>query len=247
MTRIAIITDLHLRIGEKFNEIDTVQNFHNVISDIRKWEVDHIIVTGDISAREPRKEDCDLLKTTLDNEKVPYDIIVGNHDDSEIMRGVFYPDYIFKGSEKELYYKKRIGERTFIFLDSKKGSVSESQLLWLEKTLVECDDLPFIFIHYPPLSTRIPFMEKYHFFKDEESIQKILRKFDFPIHIFSGHHHVEKLVQEDNLTLHVTPSCIQQLDQQSLEFKNDHFIPGYRIVDYDSFSVRSTVRYLFPD
>ena len=77
-----------------------------------------------------------------------------------------------------------------------------------------------------------------------EPVQKIFFDHDANVHIFCGHYHVEKTIRLKNITVHITPSCFFQIDQESAEFKVDHHRIGYREIVLDNQMLSSTVRYL---
>ena len=62
-----------------------------------------------------------------------------------------------------------------------------------------------IFLHFP---IEEPFESHSHRITNKDAVNKILAKYSMPIAIFSGHYHVTRIMQKDNI-LHVsTPSMI---------------------------------------
>jgi Icc protein len=241
LNRIAFITDLHLVLEGLANQIDTKANFLKLARSIGEWDIDHIICGGDLSFKEPRLEDVLFVKDILDQSKISYDVIRGNHDSSEDFQAVF--GYQIEG--QEIYFERIIAGRQCIFLDTKQGSISDRQCDWLQ-TVIEKDLNPLIFMHYPPVETGIRFMDTKHEFKDKEKVLDILSSAKKTLDIFCGHCHAERFIQYRNLNIHITPSAIMQVDERSEDFKIYHKFVGYRIIEYDNESnIRTFVKYLF--
>jgi Icc-related predicted phosphoesterase len=241
LNRIAFITDLHIDQKNLAYGKDTVKNLKDLVISLQGWDLDHIVCGGDISLKEPRISDCKFLKENLDPTEVPYDVIKGNHDDSDDISDVF--NYINR--DGEIYYDKVIGGKHCIFLDTNQGSISDEQCEWLGQKL-KLKDTPFIFMHYPPIETGILFMDHRHQFRDQTKVLDILSATDKTLHIFCGHCHAERFIQTANLNIHITPSAIQQIDERFQEYTPYHNHVGYRIIEFDNGGfLRTFVKYLF--
>ena len=113
--KIVQVTDLHIdRENESPYEIDVRRNFKRVLNAIRRLKPGHIVVSGDLCYNVGETEIYDWIKGQLDRIKIPYDIIAGNHDDSKMMAEAFNLKHLM--NDDELYYAKKLGKATCIFL-----------------------------------------------------------------------------------------------------------------------------------
>ena len=240
--KIIQITDLHIdEEGSYPFDIDVRKNFLRILTHIKRQKADHLVVSGDLCYREPVEEIKQWIKEVLDFSDLEYSIIAGNHDDSTMMAEVFNMKHLL--NEGELYYAKKIGKETVLFLDSARGSISKKQSNWLQRQLKNATEDVIIFMHHPPMKAGVPFMDTRYPMQQLEKVQQIF--FDHPanVHVFCGHYHLEKTLRLKNITVHITPSCFFQLDHHSLEFKVDHHRIGYREIQLDNQILMSTVKY----
>lgn len=246
MFRIALIADIHLKIGEKINDVDTQSNLHNVLAQIKRWKVDHIIIAGDLSAKEPYIGDCHYVAKEIGKLAIPFSIIRGNHDESDHISKAFELTHYYNKNSQELYYEKSIGERPFLFLDTKRGTISSEQMDWLKDKLDKSEEInPVIIMHYPPVKVSVPYMDRNHSFDDSAKFLNLLEAYKQPINIFCGHAHVEKSIQFRNLNIFITPSLLTQIDQQSETFKVDHKHIAFRSIEIEGDNLWTSVHYLF--
>ncbi len=88
--RIIHLTDLHIgKAGEDTRGVDVRANFQTLLASIRPLKPDHIIITGDLCYREGNLDIYRWIKLQLDHNKIPYDVIAGNHDDSALLAVAF--------------------------------------------------------------------------------------------------------------------------------------------------------------
>jgi Icc protein len=238
---IAFITDLHLpSLGEKARGVDTYHHFHMVLDDLRGFPINHIIIGGDLSFKAPESAVNEYVKFHLQQLEIPYDILPGNHDSIEQLRSSFkYP----AGLQKELYYVKQIQGEKIIFLDSSQKKLGQDQLSFLESELISNPEIRHIMVHHPIIKAHVPYMDNHHALEDMEEIQEVLHKFNHLFHIFSGHYHVEKTICHKNIIQHITPSLFIQINQESEEFKIEHKVPGYRVIEMVGESLYTGIKY----
>ena len=246
MHKVGFITDLHIGEDGKAFEVNTLQNFDLLLSEIQKWKLDHLIIGGDLCFRNPVRKVYTIIHEKLEATKIPYSVIVGNHDDCEMLVDGFHLSAYYHPETNELYFIKKIGSRVFIFLDTKKGTISEVQLSWLEKELeLLKESKPVIIMHYPPVLGGVPHMDSNYFLENKDEVVRVLAKYPGNLLVFTGHYHVEKSINFSNLQVFITPSCFVQIDQQEAEFKPDHHRPAYRIIDFfDDGTLHTSVHYL---
>lgn len=241
--RIVQITDLHVgHEGQDTQGVDVRANFLKVRDAVQSLNPDHLVISGDLCFTNGEKPVYNWIKPHLDDLKIPYDIISGNHDDSVILAQAFGLEGLL--NNKELYFHKRLGNKEVLFMDTSIGVVSEVQLTWLKDKLDNLNQDVVIFMHHPPLFAGVPFMDINHSLRNKEAVQEILFDYKHCITIFTGHYHVEKTICKKNVVVHITPSCFFQIDQYSESFKVDHHRIGLREIFYEDGTIMSTVRYL---
>ena len=241
--RIVQITDLHVgQEGQETQGVDVRANFLKVRDAVQSLNPDYLIISGDLCFDNGEIPVYNWIKPHLDNLKIPYDIISGNHDDSVMLAEAFGLEAFL--DNKELFFHKRLGHKEVLFLDTSIGIVSEKQLKWLKTKLDSLNQDVIIFMHHPPLYAGVPFMDANHSLQNKPAVQEILFDYEHCITIFTGHYHVEKTICKRNVVVHITPSCFFQIDQHSEKFKVDHHRIGLREISYENGSIMSTVRYL---
>ena len=240
--KIIQITDLHIDKETEFPyDIDVRKNFKRILRAARQLKADHLVVTGDLCFDVGEKKIYEWIKEQLDLCRIPYDIIGGNHDDSPMMAEIFGLNHLM--NEDELYFAKKIGKSTCIFLDSAKGFHSDQQLKWLKRQLNNANENIIIFTHHPPVKAGVPFMDNKYPLQNIPEIQKILFSHRGFLNIFCGHYHVEKTIQLQNILVQITPSCFFQIDQNYEDFKVDHHSIAYRLIDTSNGSLKTSLKY----
>lgn len=241
--RIIQITDLHIgQEGEDTFGIDVRQNLLNILELVKEMQPDHLIVSGDLCFQDPAESIYEWVKEQLDAVAIPYDLLSGNHDHPGMMAAVFGKEELLKNGE--LYFSRQLGNQPLLCLDTTTGVVSDTQLSWLEERLSEQTDDSLLFMHHPPMLSRVPHMDRKYALHNREELQKVLFEFDFTIHVFSGHYHVDKTVFLKNILLYITPACFFQIDQHKEEFQVDHHRPGLREIVLEDRKILTTVKYV---
>lgn len=218
--RIALITDLHISLEEKYPfEIDTLYNFHKVINSIDNKVYCHIIVAGDLCFRKVDSEVYKRVFLTLNGTGIPFSVVPGNHDNSEAMAKVFG----LNTRVNEIYYKKIICGKEFLFLDTSRGEMSERQWDWFEQEIMRfknSDSNIFIVMHHPPMYGDSPHMDNAFGFKQIDVFKKIIREYSNKnkIYVFCGHYHIERYLSFENIHVFITPSLFVQIDPKSEKF-----------------------------
>ncbi|MFQ5447482.1 MAG: metallophosphoesterase family protein [Saprospiraceae bacterium] len=242
--KIIQITDLHIsNEGEDTFGVDVRQNFQDVLFKIKAFPPDFIVLSGDICYDSGDRLIYQWVKSQLDHAGLPYAVIGGNHDDAKTMAGAFQVEHLLKG--EELYFKRTIGQHPVLFLETSKGLVSPTQLIWLEAELRRLTRDAVIFMHHPPLPGGVPHMDTLYPLQNMGEVQEVFFNFPHHISVFCGHYHVEKVLCKRNLTVHITPSTYFQMDWHTENFSVDHLRPGFREIDIRPDGVvDSTVVYL---
>jgi len=240
--RIIQITDLHIgQEGEETFGVDVRTNFLNILAEAKFLNPDYLVVTGDLCYDKGDVAIYQWIKARLDKTELPYQVIGGNHDDVEMMREVFAMDHVV--SKKGLYYAMKLGKQTCLFMDSSTGKHSKEQLKWLQRQVYNSEGDLVIFTHHPPVMAGVKFMDNKYALQDMDQIQPLLLEYKDRIQLFCGHYHVDKSIHFQNLTVHITPSCYIQIQQDTDDFLPDHYQIALRIIDCTHEMIQTTVRY----
>lgn len=243
--KIAQITDIH--IGPDLSpvkEIDVRKNFLELLLLANNYGYDALLLTGDLCFQNPIPSTYDWIREVIEARvETPYYVIPGNHDDSVLLANSF--NVSDKLHEKELYYTCNVGEKTLICMDSGIGKVSQAQKDWLKETMKSSNKEPLlVFMHHPPIHGLVPHMDSGYALQDREEIMDILQASDKLVHVFCGHYHVDKIIQQGKVTVHITPSGFIQIDQRHEAFNIDHLQPGFRMIELRDNRLYSQVHYV---
>lgn len=206
-TSYKLLTKSALLLDDAINQVNNTPN------------IDFVMFTGDMINRPKENELLSFIKHA-NLLSMPWYVVFGNHDIShsgtlnkkryfDILNGhstsfCFNTPY-YSFSPKKGY--KVIGLDTIIdYKLTSQGEVSEEQLNWLKKELDDSKgDVVLIFTHVPIIE---PFPSENHRLKNGYELKLLLKKYDNPIIICSGHYHAAKIFQEDNILYINTPSLV---------------------------------------
>jgi Icc protein len=228
--KIIQLTDLHLgREGEDTRGIDVRANFLKALEIIGGYKPDCLVISGDICYRAPELPIYEWFFDQMKDYPIPWEVIPGNHDDVGMMKQVFDLDGDIKTDG--LYFSRNIAGEQILFLDTTPATMESPQLNWLKKQLENNPKDLIIFMHHPPLTGGVPYMDNNHAFKTSKKVQEILFRHPRNLTIFTGHYHVEKTLRIKNVEVNITPSTFFQISQESVEFAVDHQRPGFRVIE----------------
>jgi len=165
---IAQISDLHIkRPGAlAYRRVDTAAYLSRCVERLNALAPapDAIIITGDlVDQGEP--EQYEHLKSLLAPLKIPYYLLVGNHDDRTALRATFIDHKELHTNSEFIQYTVDIGPLRLIALDSmvpgqSAGLLCDARLAWLEAQLQTAHDKPVIVaLHHPPFVSGIGHMD----------------------------------------------------------------------------------------
>jgi len=240
--RLLLINDLHIaKPGEFTHGVNVRENFINILEKIRGIPADLLVINGDLCFSVGEQEIYNWIKEQLSS--LPFDVAVtsGNHDDPVLLAAAFGKQAHLR--EEEFYYYEKFQDQHLIFLDTTKGTISRQQLTWLEEQLNTIPFEAFIFMHHPPVKVGVPYMDDQHSLRNMSDVQEVLLNFSGNAYVFSGHYHVEKVVQLENITLMVTPSCFFQINQFEEKFAVDHYDIAFRDIVWQDGQLRTAVHY----
>jgi 3',5'-cyclic-AMP phosphodiesterase len=219
MTKIAFLTDQHISLTQDNPFlIDTKVNFLALWNHVKSQNVDAVFFGGDFCYEKGDKEVYQWFFDHLTTAPFPCYLIPGNHDDSSLMSSVFKGYHVDK--ESEMYYKKVIRDIPFLFLDTSKGYMGESQWLWLTQEMEKTNDRRmYIVMHHPPVFAGSMHMDSLYAFKETDRFIKLARAHkDKLLTVFSGHYHLDRMVTFENISLYITPSSYINIDPDAPGF-----------------------------
>ena len=194
---IAQLSDIHLRMdGRTFNNAaDTHETLSLCLRHVVKQElgVDLLLVTGDL-ADYPDPRAYSYIREKLDQIKLPYLIIPGNHDDRLMVYEVFKDLGYYPNDHSFIHFVSDDYPLRFIALDTLDpatggAKMCETRLNWIYSRLKEQQNKPtIIFMHHTPFLTRMPFDSK-HAFPGAGELEAIVTQFRNVQGVFCGHLH----------------------------------------------------------
>ena len=181
--------------------------------------LDFVFFTGDL-IDVPYEKNLLMFFEHANKLKYPYYTVPGNHD---ICVGGYLNKALFVElmQKNNKYYKFNKTYYSFtpkagfkvIALDpiidnriTANGELPQEQLDFLDKELASAgNNTILIFMHVP---LKQPFSSDSHRLLNAEAMYKILKQYNNPIGIFTGHYHVTKVIQQNNIVHVSTPSLI---------------------------------------
>ena len=196
---IAQISDLHIRQPGQlaYRRVDTAPFLVRCIERLNTWvqPITAVLITGDlVDAGDP--QEYAHLRTLLAALKIPYYLMVGNHDRRVPLRDTF-PDatYLFESRNRFIQYRVELGSKAnplhLIALDSldesrSGGRLCSTRLAWLAQALEDSQGAPTIVaLHHPPFRTGIGHMDDAIL---DAGDSRLLAK------LISGHPNVERVL-----------------------------------------------------
>lgn len=196
--KIIHVTDPHVRpTGETILGIDTAARLAAVVADIdaRHADADLVVVTGDLThSGEPAA--YARLRSLLEPLRVPYRLLLGNHDARAAFRQAFpeHPTDAHGFVQSVLDAPGRIGR--LLFLDTLEegcigGRLCAQRLDWLARQLDQAGDRPVtIFQHHPPHDLGAPHFKAICLADPQAYLALLAAHRGSVRHIFLGHVHL---------------------------------------------------------
>jgi len=223
--RFAQVSDAHLSDRIQDTPYKALTSSARLLRDAIKQinfqnNLDFVVFTGDNVDKATDINYMNFFKLA-NSIKFPYYTVLGNHDISRESEDVTKEKYILYANshnknfsfDKPYYSFSPKPDYKVIILDmsidnevSANGFIDKEQLIWLDSELKDSKDkVVVIFQHFPAIE---PFASEHHKLKNADEYLNVIKKYNMPMAIFSGHYHTTKIVREDNV-LHVsTPSLV---------------------------------------
>ncbi len=243
--KIIILTDLHLVAPQQLTDqgYDVNAQFHKIIAHLNTIDFDRIIILGDICYREGEYEIYDWFFDEIEKLNKPYDLIAGNHDNPEMIIKILEQETA-DTYDKKIFYAKELAGKPCLFLDTSDYTVSDKQVEWLKNKLLENHNDLLIFMHHPPCSAGVPYMDTKYFLQNRRDIKLLLKNQDYTIDVFCGHYHVDKDLVFENVNIHICPSPFFFIDQSTLEFNIEKQVACFKLLEIDNEDIRLQSIYL---
>lgn len=235
--RVAIVTDLHIDNKDKMNfGIDAKSNLLLLLEDIKKQQIQHLIILGDLCNMDPKIYIYKWIKDQLNKYNFTFNIIPGNHDDPLMLKEVF-------GLKNSFFSMKEWG-RKVLFLNTSNNSLPIEQLDWIKNELELCDKEVIIFMHHPPTLLNCNMMDSNYPLQNIDQTQELFMNLGKELTVFCGHYHDEVEFQYNNQHIFLTPSNVFQIDEVIQEFTIKTFNPGWRFVEFKKDIIKTKVNYI---
>lgn len=194
MQKILQITDCHLvPKGETIFGSDPQQRLAAAVVDINRNHADATlcVLTGDLTHHGDPAAYA-LLRETLSELAVPYQLLVGNHDDRSHLVAAF-PEQGRDPNDFIQSFRDTPAGR-LVFLDTvdpgvHTGLYCAPRQEWLAEVLAQASDRPvYLFMHHPPFEIAFPKLDQYVMTNGDE-FAKVIEIHPNVRHIFFGHVH----------------------------------------------------------
>lgn len=211
MVKFGVFADLHyakdLTIGKRECGL-SLMRLKNIADDFNKRDLDFCICLGDIiTSVQDFDTDIGNIKAVSDgfnDFKMPYHIILGNHDLEAMSKSDFYT--AFEKNQFCSYYSFSIENTKFIVLDANynednsdysrgnynwtESYIDLEQMQWLENELDSCTDENIVIFTHQNLDHRFNNGKlDACVIKNYKDVEQVLEKSDRRIMVIQGHYH----------------------------------------------------------
>lgn len=193
------ITDLHIKRAGRlaYRRVDTAAYLSRCIERINALTPlpDAVVITGDL-VDFGDVDEYNYLKSLLAPMRVPYYLVIGNHDGREALRTVFADHAYLQQGGGFIQYAMDLGPLRLIALDTQhppygSGRLCQARLAWLAARLDEApQQATVIVMHHPPFHTGIGHMDKIDLPADDvRQLAEIVRRHPQVERLLCGHLH----------------------------------------------------------
>lgn len=226
MYTIAFLSDLHLTPErEPAHNTDTWKNFELVLNHSLNGSPDLIVLCGDLCYRDGNQTTYRHIQKIMDTTGIPWLTIAGNHDDPKLMASVFNRETFGPG-----YFTRQAGPVLLAFLDTSSTGLPRDQVHKLAQTCSN-EQKPVVVMHHPPVKGGACYMDKKYPLGNLHSVQQELDELGITT-IFSGHHHLGKIIQNNNIQVIFVPSTWYQMNATTATFTPGEPVAGYCMAEF---------------
>lgn len=240
--KILQLTDLHIlpHTGDTMLGIDTERYFQQTLKHAHATHgrFDLILLTGDLG-QDPCADSYRRICQHLHTYHTPCICLPGNHDDRELMEAELNDDLV--SCRKHL----KLSTWQIIALNSQKigspaGILSQEELAFLERTLIEHDLPALLAVHHHCVASQSSWMDTMQIENGNELLA-IAERFPQVKAITFGHLHQELQTSHKGIPVFATPASCFQFKPYATEFELDTLPPGYRVFElFDSGRLQSS-------
>lgn len=190
------MTDIHVcPDGETVVNLDPEQRLLQGINSVNASHSDAslCVITGDLVDR-GEIEAYRVLRRCLAELRVPWRLLLGNHDNRDNFRDVF-PEAPIDPSGY-IQSVEDIGDLRVIFLDTLdsggrgSGILCQDRMRWLTRSLEEAGDRRvLLFMHHPPKSVRVKWFENI-LLSTSDAFMSLIAEYPSIMHVAFGHLHL---------------------------------------------------------
>lgn len=161
--RLAVCSDLHFMAwAETLEPVDWVPGLYHALHDIMEQNPDAVVINGDLTNGKVR--DYELAMRAISHFiHVPIYYTMGNHEyygyyeDKPYSWALARKRFLHFTGQSSIYFEKRIGNTTLIFLSPEgyhpdfhdSAWLSPAQLGWFAERLAKADKPVLVFLHQP--------------------------------------------------------------------------------------------------
>ena len=216
-------TDLHLP-GPQDDpaDIDGWARWQRYLDFFQKHPAQLYVNTGDCCRNRPHSSIYKAMVTKLLNADLDHCLLPGNHDEPEQMKALLPQTFV------ETTFQ-RIGDWQVVFINTSSGILQPSALQEIQQALQQAKFPYLIFMHHPPLFAGSPHMDRKYPLQNIKDVWPVFRSSPVPVHIFCGHYHMNRVIEEGNCSVYITASpywnidpafeSLQKVDFESLAFR----------------------------
>ena len=238
---IAQISDLHIKAEGNlaYGIVDTAQMLRECVASIMRQNPlpDFVVVTGDM-VDYGRKNEYDLLKELLAPLDMPLYVVVGNHDERQLLREAFSgPGFEYLEQFDEfVQYAVDLGGLRLLALDTGvpmegRGTLCAKRLAWLNERLGEDVSPTLIAMHHPPFLTGIAHMDAIGL-EGSAELEDIISRHSHVERLLCGHLHRSIQCRFGGTVASTCPSPAHQVAFDLRADGPDRFVmepPGYQL------------------
>ena len=230
--RIVQISDTHLdENNEASFDVDVWAHYTRSLDYIKEIKADYVVHTGDLVLDTGSIDIYKRVKSSLDNLSIPYNVLSGNHDDTQMLTSVFCEN----NTVSSYYYRRELDDTYHtIYLDSSRAKFSKDQWDFFDASLNSATKPIIIFMHHPPIYAGVKFLDNRHAFIEQEEFIDLINKHQKHVTVFCGHYHHPAEVSTPLIQVYVCPSTYfhLQADQDNFELLDTR--PGLRYIELKS-------------
>jgi 3',5'-cyclic AMP phosphodiesterase CpdA len=204
--RLAQISDTHVRADDGGA---AAAQLRRAMAQAKSYEVDAILLTGDL-ANDERAEEYAVLAEAIADPPAPLFLMPGNHDERGLMRR-FFPSHAYWPRQGPLSFAiddfpVRVVAVDQVVPGETHGLLTEAGAKWLDATLAAAPAAPTIVaLHHPPFLTHDLLFDRIGLL-DADLFASVIAKHRQVARVICGHHHRVAFGQVAHAPVIVAPS-----------------------------------------